>query len=63
MPMRACGCLVAGHELGGEVPGVVACRVGQVGVQVGNGTLRKGTAAEVAETKQVSGSLSTDKGG
>ena len=46
--MRACGGLVAGHELGGEVPGVVACRVGQVGVQVGNGTLREETAAERA---------------
>jgi hypothetical protein len=31
--------LVGGHELGGEVPGVVAGGVGQVGVQVGNGAL------------------------
>jgi hypothetical protein len=34
-------CLVAWHELGGVVPGVVACGVGQVLVQVLNGTLQQ----------------------
>ncbi len=34
--------LVAGHELGGVVPGVGAGGVSQVLVQVGNGTLQKG---------------------
>jgi hypothetical protein len=37
--------LVAGHELGGVVPGVVAGGVSQVLVQVGNGALQGWKAA------------------